>query len=267
MMIVNKKYLNVLKELIKLRFQKMLMFRIGFWGPLLCDGSLFGVQLLAFSAIYGNVDTIGSWGKGEMILYIGTFSLLNAVSMMICFFGLNSIPGKIINGELDLYLTKPISPLFRLSFEQMNPGSIVLILSSVLVIGYGLRISEIILHIGTLMSYIFWVILMQLLYYDMEVLIRSITFYVHSNNRMTQLEDAILGMCFQVPGIAFYGIYKFIFYIILPYGIMATFPVQSMIGEMTWAMVLQGILTISGFSILTALVWKNGLKRYNSASS
>lgn len=266
-MIVSKKYLKVLKELIKLRFQKLLMFRIGFWGPFLCDGSLFAVQLLAFSAIYGNVDTIGSWGKGEMILYIGTFSLLNAVNMMIYFFGVNTIPGKIVNGGLDLYLTKPISPLFRLTFEQMNPGSVLLVILSVLIIGYGLHISEITLSIGTLVSYIFWVTLMQLLYYEMAVLIRSITFYVLSNNRMTQLEDALLSMCFQVPGIAFYGIYKFLFYVVLPYGIMATFPVQSMIGEMTWKMAIQGILTVTGFSILTAIVWKKGLRRYNSASS
>ena len=243
------------------------MFRIGFWGPLLCDGSLFGIQLLTFSAIYENVDTIGAWGKGEMILYIGTFSLLNAVNMMICFFGLESIPGKIVNGGLDLYLTKPISPLFRLTFEQMNPGSSLLILFSVLIIGYGLQISGITLSIGTLIAYIFWVILMQLLYYEMAVLIRSMTFYVLSNNRITQLEEALLSMCFQVPGIAFYGIYKFLFYVLLPYGIMATLPVQSMIGEMTWEMALLGILTVVGFSVLTALVWKKGLRRYNSASS
>ena len=266
-MIVSKKYRKVLKELIKLRFQKILMFHIGFWGPFLCDGSLFAIQLLAFSAIYGNVDTIGSWGKGEMILYIGTFSLLNAVNMMIYFFGINSIPGKIVSGGLDLYLTKPISPLFRLTFEQMNPGSGLLIVFSALIIWYGLRISEITLSISTLVSYIFWVILMELLYYEMAVLVRSITFYVLSNNRMTQLEDALLSMCFQVPGIAFYGIYKFLFYVILPYGIMATFPVQSMIGEMTWKMAIQGILTVAGFSVLTVIVWKKGLRRYNSASS
>lgn len=59
-----------------------------------------------------------------MILYIGTFSLINAVSMTICFFGLNGIPGKVQSGELDLYLTKPVSPLFRLTFENISPGSI-----------------------------------------------------------------------------------------------------------------------------------------------
>lgn len=83
------------------------------------------------------MDTIGSWGKGEMILYIGTFSLLNAISMTIYFFGVNAIPYKVRSGELDLYLSKPVSPLFRLTFENISPGSVPLVLMSVCIIVYG----------------------------------------------------------------------------------------------------------------------------------
>ena len=71
---------------------------------------------------------------------------------------------------------------------------------------------------------------MILLYYEMEVLIRSVAFYLVSNARMEHLEEAGLELCMNLPGIAFYGIYKFVFYCILPYGIMATLPVQSLIG-------------------------------------
>ena len=49
--------------------------------------------------------------------------------------------------------------------------------------------------------------------------------------RMEQIEEAGLDLCMKLPGIALYGIYKILFYLILPYGIMATLPVQRMIGE------------------------------------
>ena len=107
--------MKILKEMIRLRFQNLMMFRIGFFGPFFVDGSLFAVQLLVFQAVYSKVDRIGNWGSGEMILYIGSFSLLNAVNMVIYFFGVIGIPGKIKSGEMDLYLTKPVSPLFRLT--------------------------------------------------------------------------------------------------------------------------------------------------------
>ena len=71
----------------------------------------------------------------------------------------------------------------------------------------------------------------------------------------------------KLPGIAFYGIYKVIFYIFLPYGIMATLPVQSLIGEMTWKGAAFGIAVVTAFSLLTYVVWTGGIRRYNSASS
>ena len=108
---------------------------------------------------------------------------------------------------------------------------------------------------------------MILLYYEMEVLIRSVAFYLVSNARMEQLEEAGLELCMNLPGIAFYGIYKFVFYCVLPYGIMATLPVQSLIGEMGWGTAAFGIGVVCVFSGLTALVWRNGMRHYNSASS
>lgn len=261
------KNIRVLKELIRLRFQNLMMFRIGFFGPFFVDASLFVVQLLVFEAVYANVDTIGTWGRGEMILYIGSFSLLNAVNMVLYFFGVIEIPRKIKNGEMDLYLTKPISPLFRLTFEKMNPGSVPLIIMSILIIAYGVKVSKITLTVSGVLAYIGWMLLMQILYYEMEVIIRSVSFYLISNGRLYQVEEAGLDLCMKLPGIAFYGIYKVIFYCILPYGIMATLPVQSMIGEMSFDIAVHGVVVLIVFTFLTAFLWKNGIKHYNSASS
>lgn len=262
-----RRNMGVLKALVKLRFQNLMMFRLGFFGPFFVDGSLFVVQLLVFGAVYANVDSIGSWQRGEMILYIGTFSLLNAINMVVYFFGINDLQRKIRSGDLDLYLTKPVSPLFRITFERINPGSIPLVIMSVLIILYGIKEAGVSVTSGSVFLYLGWVLVMAVLYYDLEVIIRSLTFYFVSTSRMDQLEEAGLSLCMQLPGIAFYGIYKVIFYCVLPYGIMATFPVQSIIGEMTALQAVFGIGIIVLFSIVTAVIWKCGVKRYHSASS
>ncbi len=261
------KYIRVLRELFSLRMHGLMVFRLDFFAPFLVDGSLFVIQLLAFGAVYSHVDRIGSWGKGEMILYIGTFSLLNALSMTICFFGVNSIPYKVRSGELDLYLSKPISPLFRLTFENISPGSLPLVIMSVCIIGYGAATARTALTPKTLGAYVFWVAVMGILYYEMEVLMRSVSLYIVSMARMEQLEEACINLCMKLPGIAFHGIYKVIFYCILPYGIMATLPVQSMIGEMNWRTAACGMGVVILFSGITATVWRRGLRHYNSASS
>ncbi len=262
-----RKNLCVLRELFYLRFHGLTVFRLDFFGPFFVDGSLFFIQLLAFNAVYSNVDAIGSWGRGEMILYIGTFSLLNAISMTIYFFGVIQIPHKVRSGELDLYLSKPVSPLFRLTFENVSPGSIPLIFMSAAIIVYGVSHLNLKPTMAQTAAYVFWIAIMAVLYYEMEVIIRSVSLYIVSMTRMEQVEEASIDLCMKLPGIAFYGVYKVIFYLILPYGIMATLPVQSMIGEMNWRTAVYGIGIVILFSVITAVVWKQGLRHYNSASS
>lgn len=262
-----KKNIRVLRELLYLRFHGLTVFRLDFFAPFFVDGSLFLIQLLAFEAVYSNVDTIGSWGRGEMILYIGTFSLLNALSMTVCFFGINSIPNKVRSGGLDLYLSKPISPLFRLTFENISPGSIPLIIMSLCIVAYGSREMHMRLTVSGVAAYLFWVVLMAVLYYEMEVIIRSVSLFIVSMARMEQIEEAGIDLCMKLPGIAFYGVYKIIFYLILPYGLMATLPVQNITGEMNLKLAVYGAGIVVLFSCITAALWKRGLKHYNSASS
>ncbi len=56
-----RKNYRVLKELMKIRFHNLTVFRLDFFAPFFVDGSLFLVQLLVFRAVYANVDTVGSW--------------------------------------------------------------------------------------------------------------------------------------------------------------------------------------------------------------
>ncbi|MDE5748727.1 MAG: ABC transporter permease [Acetatifactor sp.] len=261
------KNLRVLRELVRLRMQQLMVFRLDFLAPFFVDGSLFAVQLLVFGAIYGNVERIGTWDRGAMLVYIGSFSLLNAVSMSLCFFGVIGIPEKIRSGELDLYLTKPVSPLFHLSFEKINPGSLPLVGMSLCIIGYGIWTGGIRPEGRQIAVYLLWMLLMAVLYYDMEVLMRSLSFYVLSTSRMDQLEDASLELCMKLPGTALYGGYKLLFYCLLPYGLMATVPVQSLLGELSWPAGLWAFGIVTAFSVLTAIVWRGGIRRYESASS
>ncbi|MBR3770858.1 MAG: ABC-2 family transporter protein [Clostridium sp.] len=262
-----RKNRRVVGVLLKLRFQRLMMFRLSFFAPFFVDGSLFVIQLLVFKAIYANVDRIGTWGKGEVIMFIGTFSLLNAVNMVVYFFGVNEIPNKIRSGEMDLYLSKPVSPLLRLSLENVNPGSIPLVIMSICIIAYGIHESHVLITGKLIVSYLFWLLLMVILYYEMEVIVRSVAFFLVSIQNVSKIEESGLEMCMQLPGIVFTGIYKVIFCVILPYGIMATIPVQVLIGELNCRMALQGFSIVVVFTGITMLLWKTGIRKYNSVNS
>ena len=253
--------------LIKLKLSHMMVFRLSFFGAFLADGVYFLVQLLTFGVIYGQVDSIGDWSRGQMLIFIGTFSMINALNMLICFFGVISIPGKIRSGDLDHYITKPVNPLLRLSLEDINPGSAPLLLLSAVILAYGLSVEGVTLTPPLLLLYAAMVLLMTLLWYDMELILRTIPFFVISSNAIERMEGDVIELNFKIPGVLYKGAYKALFYFVLPYGIMATVPTQLLSGGLTAAGLLQASCTVAAFTAFALWFWRFGLRHYKSASS
>lgn len=253
--------------LIRLRLEHLMVFRLSFFGATFVDGSMFVLQLAVFQAMYGWVDAIGTFSRGQMFVFVGTFSLINALNMVIYFFGINSIAGRIRDGSLDHYLTKPVNPLLRLTFEQVNPGSLPLIALSLVIIGYGVRLSGVQLTAGHVLLYAVLVGLMTLLWYDCEVVLRTLPFFFISTSAVEQIEGQLIEGCMRVPGMLFTGVWKVIFYFFLPYGVMSTVPTQALTGALT----LRGGLYAAGIAVLfttfTLWFWRFGLCHYKSASS
>ncbi len=262
-----KRNLKLILTLAKLRLSHLMVFRLSFFGAFFVDGSLFAVQLLLFDVLYGQVASIGGWQRGEMTIFIGTFSLVNAINMCTFFFGLITIPEKIRTGALDHYLTKPSNTLVRLSFEQMNPGSLPLIAMSLIIIARGVSLLSAPPDVAAVAGYIVLVLLMTLLWYDLMLLLRTVPFFVMSAATAHQIEDSLIELSMKVPGVVFEGIWKILFQVVLPYGLMATLPTQMLTGTLTAPGLMWGCGVAVMFTFLALRLWRFGLSRYKSASS
>lgn len=262
-----KKNIRFMLILLKMKFSRMMAFRFDFFGGFFVDSTLFILQLLMFEAIYANVDTIGDFRRGDMIIFIGTFSLINAVNMTVFFFGTYDIPRKIRDGELDYYITKPVNPLFRMTFENVNPGSFPLIIASGFIIAYGVSVLNLEISAMKIFLYIIWILLMTLLWYDLLIILRTVSFFTLSSSAMEQLEENLLSLNMKIPGTAYKGIFRVMFYFILPYGIMATFPTQFLTGTLSWQGMVYGVVLVLCFTLFMLWFWKAGLRNYKSASS
>jgi ABC-2 type transport system permease protein len=262
-----KRNLKLILTLMKLRLSHLMVFRLSFFGAVFVDGSLFAIQLMMFDVLYGQIESIGGWQRGEMTIFIGTFSLVDALNMCTFFFGLITIPEKIRLGTLDHYITKPASPLLRLSFEQMNPGSLPLIVMSLIIILRGVSQLSAAPTFWAVLGYIVLVLLMTLLWYDMMLLLRTVPFFTMSVSAVDPIEGTLIDLSMKVPGVVFEGVWKILFQAVLPYGLMATLPTQMLTGTLS----LPGLLWGSGAAVLFTFfafrLWKFGLTRYKSASS
>ena len=253
--------------LIKMKISRMMAFRLSFFGVSFADGSLFFIHMLMFVIIYGHVESVGDWDRGQMIVFVGTFSLINAINMMIFFFGVNDIPRKIKTGDLDHYLTKPVNPLLRITFENINPGSFPLVVMSVIIILYGVSEGGVTVSFASGMAYAGLALLMTLLWYDMEIIFRSISFFFISDRGIVSLEGHMFELNFKVPGVLYKGAFRILFYYVVPYGVMATVPAQVLTNAASVPAVLQAVCVVIAFTAFAFWFWKLGLKNYKSASS
>lgn len=262
-----KRNVRFIYALLKMKLSRSMVYRFSFFGGFFVDSMVFLMWLLMFQVIYSQVDQIGSWGKGEMTVFLGTFSLLNAINMTTYFFGVIGIPGKIKSGDLDHYITKPMNPLLRITFEEINLGSAPLILLSIGIIAYGISLAGITLSIGNVLLYTVFILIMAVLYYDMEVILRTVSFFVISVTVMEQIESTMFDLCMRIPGTLLKGGFRILFCVLLPYGLMATVPAQILLGEAR----LGGLLFAAGigtvFTFFAIWFWKVGMRHYKSASS
>jgi hypothetical protein len=65
----------------------------------------------------------------------------------------------------------------------------------------------------------------------------------------------------------FKGVFKLLFYVVLPYGIMATVPAQFFTGTLTIPGFIYSIVIVIAFTAFTLAFWRLGLRCYKSASS
>lgn len=220
-----------------------------------------------FSIIYSQVGTFGGWTLAHMVIFVGTFTILDAVYMSTYFFGVINIPERIRSGSLDLYLVKPASTLFMVSVDNLDLGSILLTVPGILMVAWGVRDLGIRLTFGAVAGYILLLVVMYFLMYCLMVILRVPAFWLVRINTFQEFENSLVEFSFRIPGVVYRGVWKLLLYVVLPYGLMATIPAQFITGGMHlrhWLLV-GGVA--AGFWAITILLWRQGLRHYGSASS
>jgi ABC-2 type transport system permease protein len=262
-----RRYFKLAGMLLKFKLERQMIYSFNFWSTLLVDFTVFLIQIAVFSTIFLQVDSINGWDRYQLIFFVGTFIILDSLYMCTYFFGIIGIPDKIRTGKLDVYITKPINTLFFVSFESMDLGSILLTIPGIMMLVYSAGKLNICVTPGKIIGYIFLMIVMLVLMFDLMVILRSAAFWFTRVDTLMEFESEMVNFSFRVPGIVFNGLTKIIFYLVLPYGLIATIPTQFFTGVLNVGYWLLTIVVCTIFTFLSLSIWKMGLKHYGSAGS
>ena len=120
------RYFKLIGVFAKYSLMSALEYRINFITGMTVEMGWMIIKLLYVAIIYKAGTSIGILTPDHILLFIGTYVLMTGIYML--YFGnFCSIPGMVQQGELDLYLVKPVSLQFlvtmrRLEFAYLLPN-------------------------------------------------------------------------------------------------------------------------------------------------
>jgi ABC-2 type transport system permease protein len=224
------------------------------------------VQFLFFKIIYLHTPILAGWNIDQMTVFISSFIFVDAFNMT--FFANNSwwLPQTINKGELDYYLTRPVSPFFFLGFKEFAANSLINLIMAIGLLTYTLANYPLELSSFKLMIFILLLINGAFLYYMTNLIFLLSVFWTGSNKGYGDLFFAAEKV-FQRPDLIFNTYIRRFFVNILPFAAMASIPTRFLFEENTGLLLLEMLLASFFIYFVVSIIWKKGIRDYSSASS
>ncbi len=260
------RYIRLYIHFLQFSFSKALEFRLDFFFKIIMDIVYYSVNILFFKVIYLHTPMLGGWTESQMMIFISTYILIDAISMTVFSSNMWWLPYHINRGDLDYHLIRPVSPLFFLSLKDFSANSFVNLLMAIFIFSYSLIHYSLPFHSLDVVLLCALVLNGALLYYCCQMLMILPVFWTQSARGFMDLFYS-MGIAMERPDKIFTGWRRFVFTFIIPFSLIASFPAKLFIEKFNWPTFLHLISVSLLFWILMIFIWKKGIKAYSSASS
>lgn len=260
------RYIRLFFYFLRFSFSKALQFRLDFFFRIGMDIIFYAVNILFYKVIYNHTNLIGGWTDEQMMIFVGAFLVVDALSMTFFSNNLMAISFFVNRGDLDYYLIRPVSSLFFLSFRDFAVNSFVNLIMACGILFFALARYSMPLSLPGLIIFVLLIINGTYLRYLVRMMTIIPVFWLHSN-RGLEMMFFHLARFLERPDTIFTGWVRVLLTTALPFSLMVSFPARLLFDGVEHEILLHiGVVTI----LLTAAViafWKRGLRAYSSASS
>lgn len=216
-------------------------------------------------ALFGNTREIVGYSKAEVLLFFAIMNTLD-IGLQLIYRGLTQVPVTIRTGELDLVLTRPLSPFFWSAFRMFDFYDLTTIPAAVFFLAYAIHLLPFSLNAMMILQGIFFWCVSFSIALLLNILIAAAAFWLTEVENMVWLYRDLAYMSRFPPNIFPTGI-RWFFTLCIPILVVTTYPTKALLGhlsslEMGWA-----ILLVIGLTLFTHHIWQKAIKRYTSASA
>lgn len=259
------KYFRLFLIQLKNNWVREAVYRTNFLTMMVVDLIWIVIEFSLFSVIYSNVDTLAGWTKEQVFFFLGVFFASDA--LFTTFFQRNfwTFSDLVNKGELDLFLTKPVHPLFLALTRSFN-------LTAIFNMLFGIAIMVKFAGPAGFSGGVKWFLVPVWLFVGLSValLLRfAFSIWIFWTDRswaLSRLYYQFFGIATK-PDTLFPPIIRYALLTFLPFGFIGSVPARALIHglEPLEYGLLVAVLVI--FFVFNVSMWRAGLKRYQSASS
>lgn len=256
---------KTLLKYISIKLQSHFVFRIDTFFNLLRGFLETGFTFIFFEIIYRNVNSIAGWSKGEVFVLSGMVLLLQNIYATFTGTGAVILSFIIRYGRLEKYLLRPFPTPFLIAFRNLNFHEIYRIFPNFFLIIHGFKISGVKFNPLFIIFAISSFILSYLIYLLMNFILSELAFWFTEVNNLFWITYDFYEFA-KYPEKIYKGIFRKIFITILPFILLANYPTLLLLGKGNLYFILHQFSLFLLFFIISNLLWKKGIKKYEGTT-
>lgn len=258
-------YLDIYRVQMKNNFVREAVYRTNFLTMVSVDLIWIAVEFTLFAVIYANTTTLGGWTQPQVYFFLGIFFASDALFTTLFQRNFWQFSDLVNKGELDILLTKPVHPLFLSLTRWINITA-----SFNFFLGVGIAVkyaSQAGFEGGwrwLLMG--FWLLVGLTTALVLRFAFSIWVFWTERSWALSRLYYQFFAFATK-PDTIYPKAIRYLIMTGLPFAFIGSVPARALLHGLETHEYVWIAAVILGFTTVNSLLWKAGLKRYQSASS
>jgi ABC-2 type transport system permease protein len=229
--------------------------------------ALFGAAagLLALRLIYTQVEALAGWRLEEAIVLLGMYQLVSGMLATFVEPNLAWFTNKVVSGELDDILLRPVPSLFTASLGACQPWALLQVVLGFAILVVGLiPLGAQITAMGALSALVL-LLAGAMIAWAARLLLASLAFWAPG------AEPTVLYSAFwqlgRYPIDIYHPAVRGLLTYLVPVAFISSIPARTLTQGADLALLAIGLGAALGAGLLASVLWRLGLRRYTSATS
>ena len=259
--------LRLLSALFKINLQQELAYRVDTLVNILTSVMWLGWELAGLGIIFSNTNSIAGWRLGDILALLGVFKIINTFMQAIVWPNTEKFNRGIREGTLDYTFLQPVNSQFMVSFSRMviwNGWNVFLGLA-LIVVGFSTAGSDPASLIGVV-TFLLLIASGAVIIYSLWIALTALTFWFTKFDNNVTLMQALMDTG-RYPSMVYPPWLQVIVTFVVPIALATTVPIQALRGDLMWWQIALALMASVLALVLSAQLWKAGVRRYSGASA